>query len=541
MTMTKFKISFKRRDIHMSEEVLSEPTKDENVLITKAKPLLDRLLMIISMMAAIWCIALNEYVFPQLAGERFYNILSLCLVCLNLSVLAIVFIISFKKVSDKTKNTSDLVRLICTWLAFFTPLLTIYASNSDNVLASLFNQPYFSFPYFFLLTADTILYLSSKCGPIPSNDEKMTQLSNSLALFFGGISLVTYFFIRVYIWLASYIRHAALQDLEYPVADLIEMPIFCALSMVIVCLLLMILFSKSIRNNKDFVYVLVGFFVSAFVLDVVVYCLNAYQCSVRGDSDGLILLSAIISLESLVNWTALLFIVFPYRPFFPKRKARKVRKVRKEPIYSVYWKGTPGTTFLFFLGQGLLVLLTLGIFSPWVFCSYKNWVYDRSSYGGHRYRFYGQGEELFGKCLVWGILCTFTLGIYSFWAFNSFKTWENANTFEIKEGTNPHNQQLATWNGTARDVFVFGLVNGFLIAITLGIYTPWFYCKYKNWVYEHSSYQGLKYRFIGDGGDLFGKCLVWGILSVLTLGIYSFWAFNYFKEWENRKILVAAN
>jgi uncharacterized membrane protein YjgN (DUF898 family) len=539
MTMTKFKISFKRRDIHMSEEVLSEPKKDENVFIKKIKPFLDRMTMIISIVAGIWCIVLSRDAFYNPSVEDFDILFSLSLVCLSLFVLAVIFVISFLKVSDKAKIVTDLIRLAFTWLAFFATFFVGYDDVYYHNNYYYYNDPSFFFPYVFLVIADTVLYLSSKYSPAPSNDEKMTQLSSSLGTFFGGISLVAYFFISAFSQIAAYTQRVNGTNTKYDEAGVATLSVSLVFFFLLICLLLIIIFSKKIRSNNNLVYALVALFSVLFIIGTVVQCIALYNTGFHNGFYFFILALRFVSQRQLSNWTALLLIFFSCKPVF-KIKSEDTNE-RKELAPNVVWAGTPGEAFSFFLGQGLLVLITLGIYSPWAFCNYKNWVYNRSSYDGHRYKFNGKGGELLIDCLFWGLLSIITLGIYSFWAVNNLKAWENANIIEVKEGANPYSQQLGTWNGTASDVFVFGLVNGFLIAITLGIYTPWFYCKYKNWVYEHSSYQGLKYRFTGDGGDLFGKCLVWGILSVLTLGIYSFWAFNYFKEWENRKILVAAN
>jgi hypothetical protein len=257
MAMTKFKISFKRRDIHMSEEVLSEPKKDENVFIKKIKPFLDRMTMIISIVAGIWCIVLSRDAFYNPSVEDFDILFSLSLVCLSLFVLAVIFVISFLKVSDKAKIVTDLIRLAFTWLAFFATFFVGYDDVYYHNNYYYYNDPSFFFPYVFLVIADTVLYLSSKYSPAPSNDEKMTQLSSSLGTFFGGISLAAYFFIS-----CLFAGLAACTQTELTWNEIqntmkrawLRYMFLSVLSFLLICLLLMAIFSKKSRSNNVLVH-----------------------------------------------------------------------------------------------------------------------------------------------------------------------------------------------------------------------------------------------------------------------------------------------
>lgn len=76
-----------------------------------------------------------------------------------------------------------------------------------------------------------------------------------------------------------------------------------------------------------------------------------------------------------------------------------------------------------------------------------------------------------------------------------------------------------------------GILQTLLIAITLGIGTPWAVCIRERWMAKHTIIDGQRLVFDGKGGQLFGKYIVWLLLTIITLGIYSFWLSIKMKQW----------
>ena len=68
-----------------------------------------------------------------------------------------------------------------------------------------------------------------------------------------------------------------------------------------------------------------------------------------------------------------------------------------------------------------------------------------------------------------------------------------------------------------------GILQAILIAITLGLGTPWAVCMKEKWMAEHTIIDGKQVTFDGNGGQLFGHYIKWFLLTIITLGIYSFW------------------
>lgn len=77
---------------------------------------------------------------------------------------------------------------------------------------------------------------------------------------------------------------------------------------------------------------------------------------------------------------------------------------------------------------GLIILLTLGICTPWAICMEYNWEVKHTVINGKRLVFDGTAIKLFGNWIKWLLLCIITLGIYSFWLSIALKKWKTKHT-----------------------------------------------------------------------------------------------------------------
>ena len=76
----------------------------------------------------------------------------------------------------------------------------------------------------------------------------------------------------------------------------------------------------------------------------------------------------------------------------------------------------------------LIIVLTLGICTPWAFCMVYSWEAKHTVINGKRLTFDGTALGLFGNWIKWLLLCIITLGIYSFWLQIALKKWKTAHT-----------------------------------------------------------------------------------------------------------------
>ena len=72
--------------------------------------------------------------------------------------------------------------------------------------------------------------------------------------------------------------------------------------------------------------------------------------------------------------------------------------------------------------SGFIVLITLGIATPWAICLKEKWYVSHTVIDGKRLVFDGTGGQLFGNYIKWFLLTIITLGIYSFLAFDKNET-----------------------------------------------------------------------------------------------------------------------
>lgn len=74
--------------------------------------------------------------------------------------------------------------------------------------------------------------------------------------------------------------------------------------------------------------------------------------------------------------------------------------------------------------NSLLLLLTLGIAFPWVYCRNLRWESDHMIYDGKRMRFDGRGAQLIGHWILWYFLSLITLTIFAWWIPIKLQKWK---------------------------------------------------------------------------------------------------------------------
>ncbi len=76
----------------------------------------------------------------------------------------------------------------------------------------------------------------------------------------------------------------------------------------------------------------------------------------------------------------------------------------------------------------IITTVTFGICYPWALCMVYGWKINHTVVEGRRLKFNGTAMGLFGNWIKWLILCVITLGIYSFWLFIELEKWKVKNT-----------------------------------------------------------------------------------------------------------------
>ncbi|MDR2394103.1 MAG: DUF898 domain-containing protein, partial [Treponema sp.] len=79
--------------------------------------------------------------------------------------------------------------------------------------------------------------------------------------------------------------------------------------------------------------------------------------------------------------------------------------------------------FLFCIWAPILLVISLGLATPFIVCTVIRWICNNSTIGGKSYRFKGTAMGLFGRWILWYILTIITIGIYGFWSTRNQIRW----------------------------------------------------------------------------------------------------------------------
>ena len=78
--------------------------------------------------------------------------------------------------------------------------------------------------------------------------------------------------------------------------------------------------------------------------------------------------------------------------------------------------------------QGILIIFTLGLGTPWAVCLKEGWCAKHTTIDGQRLTFDGTGGQLFGNYIKWFLLTIITCGIYGLWLSIKMKAWVVSHT-----------------------------------------------------------------------------------------------------------------
>jgi uncharacterized membrane protein YjgN (DUF898 family) len=193
--------------------------------------------------------------------------------------------------------------------------------------------------------------------------------------------------------------------------------------------------------------------------------------------------------------------------------------------------GSGGQLFLLSLMGVILTTITLGIYGAWFTAKIVRYFADNSvakALDGAEYRlqFIGTGSQIFVTVLVGYLLTMITFGIYGAWFAVKFTRLIAENTVVLENGLSIGSIEFVATGG---QLFVILLVGYLLTLITFGIYSAWFAVKLIKLYSENTEFtiNGTRYlgSFSGTGGEFFVLNLIGYLLSIVTLGIYSPWYF----------------
>lgn len=82
----------------------------------------------------------------------------------------------------------------------------------------------------------------------------------------------------------------------------------------------------------------------------------------------------------------------------------------------------------------LIIVVSLGILTPWAVVIRYNWQIKHTVIEGKRLAFDGTALGLFGNWIKWFFLTIITLGIYGFWLNIKIMQWKTSHTYFEEPG-----------------------------------------------------------------------------------------------------------
>jgi uncharacterized membrane protein YjgN (DUF898 family) len=186
-----------------------------------------------------------------------------------------------------------------------------------------------------------------------------------------------------------------------------------------------------------------------------------------------------------------------------------------------------------------LVLLAafIGLFPLVVHGTYR-YRMSRSSWRGIHFGYTGELKELYTLCIRDGLLTVITFGIYGAWFQMHLRNYVLGH---IRMG-NTHFK----YKGDGMDFFLLNLKGYFLSIFTLGIYAFWWQRDLFNYYVDNTSWnfpegKRLQFSSTATGGGFFGLIVGNFFLVIFTLGIGLAWAHVRMMRYVTANIAMAGD
>lgn len=230
-----------------------------------------------------------------------------------------------------------------------------------------------------------------------------------------------------------------------------------------------------------------------------------------------------------------------------------------KPSTATYrYHGTGGDLLGLVFVNGLLTMITLGIYSAWAKNKVREFHYSHTEMDGDRFAWHGTGGELFSGALkAAGILIVlglvYQLAIFLLGGDGASPAVAMAMSLTYMAGigllicfaiNNARRYRLSrsSWRGIRFSFhgesaeFLKLMVKGTLLSIlTLGFYTPYFQNQRRAFLVNNARFGSEPFMYKADGSELMGEYIKAVLLTIPTLGLYWIWysAFKHRYFWGN--------
>jgi uncharacterized membrane protein YjgN (DUF898 family) len=234
------------------------------------------------------------------------------------------------------------------------------------------------------------------------------------------------------------------------------------------------------------------------------------------------------------------------------------KKAEPGEIRRPSFKGTGGALCGIQLVNTLLTIVTLGFYSFWGKTKIRNYLWSQTELEGDRFVYHGTGMELmtgFFKVMIFFAVPLLLLEMAPMFMGPGIAIKVIAKVLAVAlfiilipmalAGARRYRLSRTSWRGIRfsfrganKDFVALFLGGGFLTAITLGFYYPFFDARRQEFMVNNAYFGNRSFRFDGHGRDLVKPFLVALLLAIPTLGISWVWFMaarqRYF--WEHTRL-----
>jgi uncharacterized membrane protein YjgN (DUF898 family) len=221
-------------------------------------------------------------------------------------------------------------------------------------------------------------------------------------------------------------------------------------------------------------------------------------------------------------------------------------------IGKLRYHGTGGSLFGLMLGNALLTLITLGIYSFWAKTKVRAFHYSHTELDGDRFAYHGTGGELFaGAMKASGVMIILSLLLALATTMTGGEAAPPAVQLAVGlsfylaifplavvaiNGARRYRLSRSSWRGIRFSFhgrwkdFLSLVARGTLLSIvTLGFYGPSFQNQRRAFFVTNARFGSEPFLYDGDGKELFGQYVKALLLTIPTLGLCWIW-FAAFKH-----------
>lgn len=242
----------------------------------------------------------------------------------------------------------------------------------------------------------------------------------------------------------------------------------------------------------------------------------------------------------------------PDQPRNTPEQDKAPKAYRKKPApkkHRLSYHGVDLDLLKILLTNNLITILTAGFYHPWGKTKIWEYLYGSINFMGEGLIYTGNGKELSGAMAKASVLALLAfaaayalysfvhpaLGVLAAPAFFFAVNYWMVSSLRYRLSRTNWQGLTFSFKGGAWECFKLNSKGIILTLLTLGLYSPYFHAKKKEFWISNTWHDTIRFRYTGDGKELWNEFMLAFMLAIPTLGICWFWykAQKLSYDWEN--------